>query len=81
MTSESQPGETEESKMETVTETKLQDAWEQRDKLYAEGDKLYAEGAKLWAEAIIETYGPREPIDWSESPACIVRGVKYEAKP
>jgi hypothetical protein len=88
MSNEAQPERTEESKMESITKTTLEDAWEQRCNRYAEGAKLWVEGAKLraegdklWAEGIIEVYGPREPIDWSEYPSCIVRGVRYGASP
>lgn len=41
-------------------------------------NELRAKADDLWAEAMAEAYGPEEPLDWSEWPACIVRGVRYE---
>lgn len=50
-------------------------AWEQRNKLRAEGDKLWAEGDRLWAEAVIIKYGPKTTIEWNTD-GCIVNGDK-----
>ena len=35
----------------------LEEAWNTRLKLWAEGTKLRAEGTKLWAEKILEVHG------------------------
>ena len=68
--------------------TKLDTAWTQRAKLYAEGNKLYAEGDKLYAEgnklraegnlvfinAVIAQCGKDARIEWTDT-GCIVQGV------
>ena len=55
----------------------LKVAWFERAKLYAEGSKLRAEGDLLFANAVIAAYGPKEPIDWTDT-GCLVRGREFK---
>ena len=54
--------------------TKLNTAWTQLAKLYAEGDKLHAEGNLVFINAVIAECGKDALIEWTDS-GCIVQGV------
>ena len=49
----------------------LREAWEQRNKLRAEGAKLWAGGDKLWAEAILQVHGDIT-LQWREDGSCVL---------
>jgi len=66
----------------------IQQAWNERCRLYAEGRKLYAEGHKLRAEGdlifvntVIETHGLKAVIEYVSDTAVTVNGERYEYQP
>jgi len=66
----------------------IQQAWNERCRLYAEGRKLYAEGRKLHAEGdlifvntVIETHGLKAVIEYVSDTAVTVNGERYEYQP
>jgi len=66
---------------------KLDIAWAEANKLYAESDRLWAEGHKLyaekiyaeanklWSDAVYRMCGPDVSIEWPDGGGCIVAGV------